>query len=117
MAQCTNCGASLLFGLGRKEGEHKFCSKKCLQFWKHPGYCQSCVQNTTEESLGGTFTLNVFFGTRLMGFSGACPTCGSKVMRKWFWIVLPLFPVSKQYRVLYQTDTRFFSRKIREQPG
>ncbi len=117
MAKCANCGAYVLFGLGPSEGEQKFCSKKCLQYWKHPGYCEVCTLDTTEESLGGTYTLNVLFGTRLMGFSSACPTCGSKVMRKWFWFVLPLFPVSKKYRVLFQTSDKFFSRKIRQQPG
>jgi len=113
--KCANCGATILFG--PSEGEHKFCSKKCYQFWKHPGYCEVCTQATTDESVGGTYTVNFVLGTRMMGFGAGCPTCGSREMRKWLWVILPLFPISARYRVLYQTSATFFSRKIRQQPG
>ena len=110
--KCANCG-SLLLG-GGKEGELRFCSSQCSQFHSHPGYCEQCLAETTQEALGGTFSVNLIFGTHLMGWGAQpCPRCNSKVMRKWLWIVIPLLPVSAKYRVLYQTRARYFSRKMK----
>jgi len=112
MSKCANCGG-LLFG-GTKEGELRFCSRQCRQYHSHPGFCEQCVHDTTEENVGGTFTVNLVAGTRLMAWgSDICPRCGARPMRKWFWFLLPLFPVSAQYRVLYQTPRRYLSRKMR----
>jgi hypothetical protein len=110
--KCANCRATLLGG--GKEGENRFCSKECRQFFSHPNFCEQCIAESTPESLGGTFTLNYVIGTHLMGWGGGepCPRCYAKVMRKWLWILLPLFPVTEKYRVLYQTRARYFSRKM-----
>ena len=113
MPTCANCEGSFLFG-GAKEGEHRFCSDECHSFWRFPGFCESCADSTTDEGIGGTFTMNFLFGTILMGFGAACPTCNSKVKRKWFIFLLPLFPVSKPYRVLYCNSSQYLSRKIIE---
>lgn len=116
MANCANCGAKWLIG-GVTEGEQRFCSKTCYHFWRHPGFCEQCTTVTTEESLGGTYTINLIFGTHLMGFGAKCPTCNSQVKRKWFWFFIPLFPVSAPYRVIYVQPSRWISRKVRVEVG
>jgi hypothetical protein len=108
--KCANCGT--LSAGGRKEGDLRFCSKVCHQFYLQPGFCDACAAETTEGNIGGTYTLNVLFGTRLMSFSKSCTVCHSAVTRKWFWFVLPLFPVSAKYRVLYQKPQTYISRKM-----
>jgi hypothetical protein len=110
--KCANCGATLIGG--GKEGELRFCSDQCRNFHAHPGFCEQCQAETTADSLGGTFTINVVFGTRLMAWgSPLCPKCHSRVMRQWLWILIPLIPVSARHRVLYQTRTRYYSRKLK----
>ncbi len=109
--KCGNCGTVIIGGA--KEGEIKFCSKECRQFYLHPKFCDACVAQTGSDQMGGTFTVNLILGTRLMGSSNRCPTCYSVVKRKWLWIGVPLFPVSAKYRVLYQTPKRYFSRKLK----
>ena len=110
--KCANCGTTLLGG--GKEGEKRFCSDRCKQWHSHPGFCQQCVAETTEEGVGGTFTINVLFGTRLMAWgSELCPRCHSRAMRKWLWIIIPVVPVSGRYRVLYQTQRVYISRKMK----
>jgi hypothetical protein len=110
--KCANC-ATLIVG-GPKEGELRFCSEECHHFYLHPKFCDVCLAQTTEGKIGGTFTLNVLFGTRLMGFGAHCPTCYSVVKRMWLWFVVPLFPISAKYRVLYETTRRYASRKVNE---
>jgi endogenous inhibitor of DNA gyrase (YacG/DUF329 family) len=110
--KCANCGATLIGG--GKEGEARFCSNQCRDFHSHPGFCEQCIAETTAEGLGGTFSVNLIFGTHLMGWgSQPCPRCRSKVMRKWLWILIPLIPVSAKHLVLYQTRTHYFSRKLK----
>jgi len=110
--KCGNCGAAIIGG--PQEGEVRFCSKECHEFFKHPGYCDQCQADTTQEPVGGTFTVNVLFGTRLMSWGGeVCPRCSSRVMRKWLWLLIPLIPVSGRYRVKYQTRKLYFSRKLK----
>ena len=113
MATCANCNGWFLFG-GETEGENRFCCQECFYFFRHPGFCESCTMGTTDEALGGTYTVNLVFGTRLMGFFGDhCATCYSTVKRKWFWFIPPLFPVSAAYRVIYVAPSRYISRKLR----
>lgn len=109
--KCANCGSAIIGG--PREGENRFCSKECQHYFLKPGYCEQCVADTTAEGMGGTFTVNFLFGTRLMSWGGeSCPRCFSKVMRKWLWILIPLIPVSGRYRVLYQTPKRYLSRRL-----
>lgn len=108
---CSNCGITIVGGV--QDGDKRFCSKVCHQYFSHPGFCEQCVADTTADGLGGTFTVNLVFGTRLMSWGAeACPRCYAKVMRKWLWILIPLIPVSNRYRVLYQTRTRYLSRRL-----
>jgi hypothetical protein len=110
--KCANCG-SIVLGSG-KDGELRFCCVQCRQFHSYPGYCEQCRAETTQEAVSGTFSLNVVFGTHLMAWGNQpCPRCHSTVRRKWFFFILPLIPVSAKYRILYQTRTRFFSRKLK----
>lgn len=109
--KCANCGTAIVGG--EREGDLRFCSKTCHQFYMHPKFCDACLSQTTEGNIGGTFTLNVLFGTRLMGFGQPCATCHSIVKRKWLFILVPLFPISAKYRVLYRTRKWYLSRKLR----
>jgi len=110
--KCANCGAAIIGGV--QEGDNRFCSKECHHFFQHPGFCEQCMADTSAEPVGGTFTLNVLFGTRLMSWGGEnCPRCYSRVMRKWLWFLIPLFPVSAHYRVKYQTRKQYFSRRMK----
>ena len=110
--KCANCGLTTVGGT--QEDGKSFCSKECREFFQAPKFCDQCVAETTQESLGGTFTINVLFGTRLMTWgSEACPRCYSRIGRTWLWILLPLFPVTGQYRVKYQTRKRYYSRKMK----
>src|ERR1700747_3469235 len=62
--KCANCSATLLGG--GKEGEARFCCDQCRQFAAHPGFCEQCAAQTTPEGMGGTFSVNLVFGTHLM---------------------------------------------------
>jgi hypothetical protein len=112
--KCANCNTTIAFG-GIQDGEQNFCSRQCQEWAKAPGFCQECTFGTTNEGLGGTFTMNAV-GTKIyaLGCSGGkCTKCGSVPMRKWFVaLFIPLFPVSAQYRVKYCAPTRYVSRKI-----
>ena|ERR1700723_1019175 len=114
-ARCANCGDPMAGG--KQDGDLKFCSEGCLRFHRHPGFCDSCISQTSSESFGGTFTINFFFGTRLHGWGEHCSECYSIVKRKWLWIIVPVFPVSAKHRVLYATPRRFTSRKIKYELG
>jgi hypothetical protein len=110
--KCANCGSALLGG--GKQGEVRYCSAQCRRFAAHPGFCEQCSAETTQDGMGGTFTVNLVLGTRLMGWGAEpCPRCHSKVMRKWLWVVIPVIPISPKYRVLYQTPKRYLSRKMK----
>ena len=112
LGKCANCGLAIIGGV--QEGDNRFCSNECHHFFQHPGFCEQCMADTSTEPVGGTYTVNVLFGTRLMSWGGeSCPRCYSKVMRKWFWFLIPLFPVSAHYRVKYQTRKQYFSRRMK----
>lgn len=107
--KCTNCGAALL--LGKKVGDDLFCNDICLEHHLHPGFCPECVSETTEESPGGTFTLNGI-GIRLYGTDAKCPTCRSVIKRKWFCIVfIPVIPL-RRFRIKPVTVSRYMGRRI-----
>ena len=86
-----------------------------------PGFCSSCVVETTEASAGGTFTLNGI-GTRLYSFGGeACPTCGSKKATKFLTFLFIPVIAEDSYRVLYLhrklfKNQQYLSRRSIEQP-
>ena len=110
VGKCANC-ATVIVG-GPREGDLRFCSKVCRNFYLHPNFCEACLAQTEAKGMGGTYTFNVVFGTRLMGFGPECTTCHSVIKRKWLWFLVPVCPVSAKYRVLYSTPRRFLSRKV-----
>lgn len=98
--------------LGKKEGEHHFCSNACLHNFKHPSYCPDCVAETSDDAAGSTMTWNGI-GVRLFGNKAECPTCYSVIRRKWLCVLfIPVIPF-KRYRVRYNTPTVYFSREIK----
>lgn len=111
--KCANCGSTSIGG--RREGENVFCSKQCQTWFHAPGYCHACMSSTNEKKLGGTFTLNAV-GTKLYGLAckgKECPVCHSIPQRMWFVaLFIPIFPVSREYRVKYTSPSRYVSRQV-----
>jgi RNA polymerase subunit RPABC4/transcription elongation factor Spt4 len=111
--KCSNCGSTTISG--QREGEHVFCSKHCRNWFYAPGYCEACATSTNSKSLGGTFTMNAV-GTKLYGLAckgKECPVCHSIPQRMWFVVLfIPIFPVSREYRVKYTTASRYLSRQV-----
>jgi hypothetical protein len=112
---CANCHGAMIGG--KQDGDLQFCCEACLKYYKHPGFCDSCVAQTSPEQMSGTFAYNFIFGTRLHGWGERCKQCNSIVKRKWFWFFLPLFPVSAKYRLIYSAPRRYHSRKIKYDLG
>jgi hypothetical protein len=107
--KCSSCGSAIVFG--KKEGEHQYCNDICREFHRHPGFCQVCENETTEESPGGTFTVNGI-GTRLYGGAGKCPTCYSVIKRKWFCVIfIPLIPFGR-FRIKLVAANHYLGRKL-----
>jgi hypothetical protein len=97
---------------GKIDGENRFCSNECLTNFKHPGFCQYCVSETTNDASGNLRTFNGI-GLRLYGGKNECPICFSTVRKKWFCVVyIPLIP-GASYRIKYNTRRVFFSRKTK----
>ena len=109
LKKCANCASTIVFG--KKDGENQYCNDICLEHHRHPGFCPECVTETTDESPGGTYTLNGI-GTRLYGDAAKCPTCYSVIKGKWFCLVfIPVIPLGK-YRIKPVVATRYLGRKI-----
>jgi hypothetical protein len=64
------------------------------------GFCSRCLAETTDESPGNVTTVNLFFGTRLIGIGDPCTTCGSIVQGKYFCLLLPIVFLGR-YRIKY----------------
>jgi len=97
---------------GKSEGGNHFCSNECLTNFKHPGFCRDCLDETTDEASGNLRTINGI-GLRFYGGKHECPTCYSKIRRKWFCVVfIPAVPLAS-YRVKHNTRRVFFSRKAK----
>lgn len=115
--KCAGCGTLILFA-GKTHQGRQYCSAACVSFALHPGFCQACLEQTTDESAGKTFLMHfhiISIGTTLikMGNGSECPTCHSQLMRRWVWIVLPLFPSSPPFRVLQGGRNRYLSRRLK----
>ncbi len=97
---------------GKTDGENRFCSNECLTNFKHPGFCQYCVSETTNEPSGNLRTFNGI-GLRFYGSKNECPVCYSRVKKKWFCIIfIPVVPLAS-FRVKHNTRRIFFSRKTK----
>jgi len=107
--KCANCGSVIAFG--KKDGDNYYCNNICKEHHKHPGFCQECVAETTNETPGDTATFNGV-GIRLYGNAAKCPTCYSVIKRKWFCIVfIPIFPLRK-FRIKPVTIKRYLGRRL-----
>jgi hypothetical protein len=113
---CSNCKGMIL-GSGTREGDLRFCSVACQRFYHQPGFCDSCVSQTTSEPMTRTFAYKGLIGTRLLGFGEHCEKCNSTIKRKWFWLILPLFPFGAKYRVLRLSRLRYQTRKLKYDPS
>jgi hypothetical protein len=87
------------------------------------GYCQYCVDETTDESPGSVSTMNGI-GTALMGTRWSskgldrCPICGSEVKQKWSTFGFGVKP-SGTYRILYLGGVftkKYFGRRLKQDP-
>jgi hypothetical protein len=85
---CANCKGMILGG-GQRKGELRFCSVACQRFYHQPGFCDSCVSQTTPEQVAATYAFRGLFGTRLLGFGKHCESCNSIIKRRWICVVLP----------------------------
>jgi hypothetical protein len=74
------------------------------------GFCRNCIACTTNESAGNTFTFNFIWGTRFLGRSSRCKTCGSQVRTKWIFLGWPVIPVGS-YRVISVDFQEYISRR------
>lgn len=61
MAQCSNCGSTILFG-GKKAGEYRFCSKKCLSVGQYMLIADQIPEEVVSEAVRNTH-------------NGSCPKC------------------------------------------
>jgi len=110
--RCDYCNRWITFG-AKVHLNSKFCSHICAQHFYaqifssagKPEFCPMCLDQTVPESLGGAFSFNVVFGTRLMtvGNGNPCLVCHSIVMRRWYWFLIPVHAGPK-YRVLFMSD-------------
>ncbi len=107
--KCINCGTHAIVSI--RAGGGTFCSKQCRDYYQHPDYCRACMAGTTQESAGGTTTVNGV-GTKLYGSKSPCPQCGSIIQTKFFcFLLIPVIPLGK-YRVKWVSPRRYLSRKL-----
>jgi len=110
VSSCSNCNATLI-SAAVKDGDLKFCSKKCHEHYKIPDFCDDCISSTTDKSSGNLYRLNGI-GTTLIGFMDECPKCKSILKTYWFtFLFIPLIPLAK-YRLKYVTKDSFITRKV-----
>lgn len=115
--RCCYCRRLILFGAKNIESRI-YCSLDCANYAVQlcEGFCQSCTDETLDESAGNMKTLNGS-GTTWSGLgvysSDVCPECGSSVLEK--VEVFGGIPVKKygKYRVLYVSKTSYLSRKVK----
>src|SRR4051812_36900049 len=112
--KCANCKTSTIDG--RRDGDLYFCTTECQDWFRAPGFCKACMESTTDTALGGTYTMNGI-GSHLYALAckgRKCVTCSSVPKRKWFVVIfIPIFPISREFRVKYMTQSRYFGRQVK----
>jgi endogenous inhibitor of DNA gyrase (YacG/DUF329 family) len=108
-AKCKNCRERSIWGHRTPHGW--FCSAQCAEYYKHPGFCQTCLATTSPQSAGNTVMASGLSGTRLRWTSDKCPECGSVVQQKVRTLIFPLIPLGL-YRVKYYSSSMYYSRKL-----
>jgi hypothetical protein len=107
--RCQNCGR-VVYGRPR-DASGVFCSMVCRNNFVHPGFCETCLRNTTPVSSGSNIRVNGI-GAAFYGKRDWCKTCGSVVQSQWFCIFfIPVFRVGR-FRVKYVAPNRYLSRSI-----
>jgi len=76
------------------------------------GFCYRCWAQTTDESPGLSFTVDLI-GTRLLGSDEPCSTCGSVVQTKWFCVIVPITRLGR-YRVIRRRRGEHIGRRVEE---
>lgn len=108
--KCANCGAVIIGG-GVRDSERCFCSRDCQAFFKHPGFCPSCLGATLAESSGDLQMVNGC-GSSFRGRREECPTCKSVIRTRYFCLFwIPIIPLG-EYRVIYPSGRRFEGRSF-----
>lgn len=107
--KCRNCRKFFLFGHHNRLGN--FCSRQCLEYCDHPGFCESCLSSTSPESAGNTSSVNGMIGALLRWRSDRCSRCGSVVQHKIYTVIVPLVPMGI-YRVKYYSPNLYYSRRL-----
>jgi len=109
MTKCAVCGKRM-FGGFKADNEH-YCSLECYAHSPTQGFCQACLDTTSADSPGSTFTFNAV-GTRMFFARDRCRQCHSIVQRKAFCVLfLPVVPLGK-YRVIYTAPRQYIGRKV-----
>jgi len=80
------------------------------------GFCRQCLASTTEAAAPDTGVYNLFFGTRLMGANGMCPTCKSVIRTFWVWFFIPLIPLGS-YRIVTIDQAHYLGRRLHSLHG
>jgi hypothetical protein len=87
--------------------------KDMPQEWlANAGFCCDCWAQTTDESPGDSFTVNLI-GTAVTGEEQLCPVCASTIKTKHFWIIVPLIPLGR-YRVIRYGTSDYIGRRLRD---
>jgi endogenous inhibitor of DNA gyrase (YacG/DUF329 family) len=108
MTKCSVCGKRMVGGY--KAGAERFCSLQCYTYSPSGTFCKACLDSTSLQSPGGTFTFNTI-GTRLFFSRERCPSCHSIVQRKAFCaLFVPLIPLGT-YRVIYTGPSQYIGRR------
>ena len=117
---CTGCGRRILFGAVHAT-TGVFCCRQCQKYHDHPGFCESCNEESLPISCGALEIINGI-GEKFIGKHQRCLQCGSVVTTLWYCVCfVPVFPRGR-YRVIYGPTNlgigghskRFMSRKLRD---
>ena len=109
MTKCAVCRKRMMGGY--KVGTDRFCSLQCFTHSPTGTFCQACLDSTSPQSPGGTYTFNTV-GTRIFFSRDRCPSCHSIVQRKAFCaLFVPLIPLGS-YRVIYTGPTQYIGRRV-----
>src|ERR1700730_5024724 len=109
MTKCAVCSKRMIGGYTL--GTERFCSLQCYTSSPAGTFCKACLDATSAQSPGGTFTLNTI-GTRLFFARERCPSCHSIVQRKAFCVLfIPILPLGT-YRVIYTGPTHYVGRRL-----
>jgi endogenous inhibitor of DNA gyrase (YacG/DUF329 family) len=108
--KCTNCSVRVV--RGRRDELGVFCSKICQNFYRYPGFCNSCEAATTPQVAGSTTTINGI-GTSIYGSKDPCPECGSAIQTKFFVVLfIPFIPLGR-FRTKWTCPGQYLSRKVK----